>query len=37
MALDVEAAALWQQLQKISDAVHAGSPAPHLQLIPDVE
>ena len=36
-ALDLETAELWQQLQKISDAVHTGNPAPHLRLVSDTE
>jgi hypothetical protein len=36
-ALNLESAELWQQLQKISDAVHAGNPAPHLRLVKDRE
>jgi hypothetical protein len=36
-ALNLEAAELWQQLRKISDAVHAGNPAPHLRLVSDTE
>jgi hypothetical protein len=36
-ALDLETAELWQQLRKISDAVHTGNPAPHLRLVPDAE
>lgn len=32
--LNLEAIELLQQLQKISDAVHAGNPAPHLRLVP---
>jgi phage shock protein A len=35
VALDLEAAELLQQLRKISDAVHTGSPAPHLRLVSD--
>ena len=37
MALDLEAAELLQQLRRIRDAVHAGSPAPHLRLVSDTE
>ena len=36
-ALDLEAAELLQQLRRIRDAVHAGSPAPHLRLVSDTE
>jgi hypothetical protein len=32
--LNLEAIELLQQLQKISDAVHAGNPAPQLRLVP---
>jgi hypothetical protein len=35
--LDLKTIELWQKLQKISDAVHAGNPAPHLRLLPDTE
>lgn len=35
--LNLEGAELLQLLRKISDAVHAGNPAPHLRLVPDVE
>jgi hypothetical protein len=35
--LNVEAAELLQQLVKISLAVHAGNPAPHLRLVSDTE
>jgi hypothetical protein len=37
VALDLEASELLQQLRKIRDAVHAGSPAPHLRLASDTE
>jgi len=37
VALDLEAAELLEQLRKIRDAVHAGSPAPHLRLVSDTE
>jgi hypothetical protein len=37
VVLDLETAELWRQLQKISDAVHTGNPAPHLRLVPDAE
>ena len=36
-ALNLEATELLQQLRKISDAVHTGSPAPHLRLVSDTE
>jgi predicted nucleic acid-binding Zn-ribbon protein len=36
-ALNIEAIELKQQLGKISEAVHAGNPAPHLRLVPDSE
>jgi hypothetical protein len=36
-ALNLETAELWQQLQKISVAVHTGNLAPHLRLLPDTE
>jgi len=36
-AWNLEAAELKQQLRKISEAVHAGNPAPHLRLVPDIE
>jgi hypothetical protein len=36
-ALNVEAAELVQQLEKISVAVHSGNPAPHLRLVSDKE
>jgi hypothetical protein len=35
--LNLEATELLQQLRKISDAVHAGNPAPHLRLVSDKE
>jgi hypothetical protein len=35
--LNLEADELLQQLRKISDAVHAGAPAPHLRLVSDAE
>ena len=31
--VDLEAAELLQELRRISDAVHTGSAAPHLQLV----
>jgi len=37
VALDLEAAELLEQLRKIRDAVHAGSPAPRLRLVSDTE
>jgi hypothetical protein len=37
VALDLEAAQLLRQLRKIRDAVHTGSPAPHLRLVSDTE
>lgn len=37
VALKLEVAELLQRLQKISDAVHAGNPAPHLRLVSDTE
>jgi hypothetical protein len=36
-ALSVEAAELLLQLHKVSDAVHAGNPAPPLRLVSDTE
>jgi len=33
--LNLDAAELLQQLRRISDAVHTGNPAPHLQLVPE--
>jgi hypothetical protein len=36
-ALHLEAAKSLQQIMKIITVVHAGNPAPHLQLVPDVE
>ena len=33
--LNLEAAELLLQLQKLNDAVHAGNPAPHLRLVRD--
>ncbi|HUI14066.1 MAG TPA: hypothetical protein VL048_11430 [Xanthobacteraceae bacterium] len=36
-ALNIEAIELKQQLDKISEAVHAGHPAPHLRLVSDSE
>ena len=36
-ALNLEAAELLLQLRKLSDAVHAGNPAPHLRLVCDTE
>ena len=36
-ALKLEAAELNRQMQNISDAIHAGRPAPHLRLVRDQE
>jgi hypothetical protein len=36
-ALNLEAAELLQQIVKITTAVHAGNPAPHLRLVSDTE
>jgi hypothetical protein len=36
-ALNLEATELLQQMQKVSDAVHSGNPAPHLRLVSDTE
>ncbi len=35
--LNFDAAEIKRQLRKISDAVHTGSPAPHLRLVSDIE
>jgi len=37
VALKSEAAELEQRLRNIGDAVHAGSPAPHLRLVRNTE
>jgi len=37
LAMNLEAAEIMQQLQKISNAVHPGNPAPHLRLVSDTE
>jgi hypothetical protein len=37
VSLDFDAAELLQRLRKIGEAIHAGNPAPHLRLLPDVE
>jgi hypothetical protein len=37
LAMNLEAAEIMQKLQKISNAVHAGNPAPHLRLVSDTE
>jgi predicted nucleic acid-binding Zn-ribbon protein len=37
MAVNMEASELDRQLQKISDALHADNPAPHLRLVHDPE
>jgi hypothetical protein len=36
-AVDLMADELLLQLQKISDAIHTGNPAPHLRLVPNIE
>ena len=36
-AVDLMADELLQQLRKVSDAIHAGNPAPHLRLVSDTE
>jgi hypothetical protein len=36
-ASNLESVELTQQLRKISEAVHAGRPTPHLRLVPDSE
>jgi hypothetical protein len=36
-ALHLEAAEILQQIMKIITAVHAGNPAPHLRLVPDID
>jgi hypothetical protein len=36
-ALNLEAAQILRQLQKIDAAVHTGNPAPHLRLVSDTE
>jgi hypothetical protein len=36
-AVDLMADELLQQLRKVSDAIHSGNPAPHLQLVSDTE
>jgi predicted nucleic acid-binding Zn-ribbon protein len=36
-SLNLEAAELLQQIVKVSTAVHAGNPAPHLRLVSDTE
>ena len=35
LAMNLEAAEIMKQLQKISNAVHAGNLAPHLRLVSD--
>jgi len=37
LAVNLEAAEILQQLQKIGNAVHAGNPSPHLRLVSDTE
>jgi regulator of replication initiation timing len=37
VALKLEVGKLSQRLRKISDAVHAGNPAPHFRLVSDIE
>ena len=37
LATNLEAAEIMQQLQKISNAIHVGNPAPHLRLVSDTE
>jgi hypothetical protein len=37
LAMNLEAAEIMQQLQKISNAIHVGNPAPHLRLVSDTE
>jgi hypothetical protein len=37
LVMNLEAAEIMQQLQKISDTVHASNPAPHLRLVSDTE
>jgi hypothetical protein len=36
-AVNLQAAELLQQIVKVSTAVHAGDPAPHLRLVPDIK
>ena len=36
-AVNLQAAELLQQIVKVSTAVHAGNPAPHLRLVPDIK
>lgn len=37
LALNLETAELLHRLRKIGEAIHSGSPAPHLRLLPDAD